>query len=204
MAQGGSGDKAAREEAKRQRRAARKAEEAAARHRQARVRRLRTRGFALLALVVLGVGAYFVFRPGKELDGVEKPPDRGRRHLDAGEGFDYGDAAPTSGPHGPASRCGAFTEQVPLTALVHALEHGAVAMWYRPDVEDEVRPRLLRIMGRYDSHVIVSPNPGIEEPIVTTAWNRRMRFDRADDPVLAEFVETYRKRGPEGIPCPIT
>ena len=68
---------------------------------------------------------------------------------------------------------------------------------------DGARLRLIEILNDYNSHVIVAPNPDIEEPVVATAWNRRMRFDDIDDPRIAEFADTYRNRGRERVDCPI-
>jgi hypothetical protein len=82
---------------------------------------------------------------------------------------------------------------------VHALEHGAVVVWYRGDMAEELEEPLLDMLGRWDSHVIVSPNDDLDAPIVATAWNRLKEYTRPAD--VVEFVETYRGRGPEDIPC---
>ena len=58
------------------------------------------------------------------------------------------------------------------------------------------------LIKEWDSHVIVSPNPWITEPIVATAWNRLKRFESVDRG-LTECIDTNRKRGPESVPCDI-
>ncbi len=199
-----TGERAAREERKKERRAERKAAREA--HRRARRRRRRIRDGVIVAVLLGAVGTvvFLLVRPDPEVEGVEKLSSEGRDHLASGATFDYGDPAPTSGPHDPRSpSCGAASQPMPLTLAVHGLEHGAVVLWYRPDAADDVRDELVDLMDGYDSHVIVSPNPDIEDPIVATAWNRRMRFDDPEAPLLAEFVDTYRNRGPENVDCPI-
>lgn len=199
-----SSTSATRDEQKRERRARRKEEREAARRRKRRVRRLQ---YGAVAAVLLGgvlALAVVLFWPDPELEGVEQLPNEGREHLASGASYDYGDPAPASGPHARrAPRCGEYSDPLPPTLAVHALEHGAVVLWHRPDVGDEVRDRLLGIMDEHDSHVIVSPNPDIRQPVVATAWQRRMRFADPEDPLVAEFVDTYRNRGPESVDCPV-
>lgn len=194
-----SEERAERDAKKKARREERKRREEARRRAKRRRRRVRD---GIIAAVLLGGVGFVVFtlvKPDPEVEGVEKLANQGRDHLASGATYDYEDPAPTSGPHDPrAPRCGTFREPIPLTLAVHALEHGAVIVWHRPDLDAGQVSTLEDVIGRHDSHVIVAPNPGITEPIVATAWNRRMRFRSADDPVLAEFVDTYRRRAPEG------
>lgn len=192
-------ERAERDAKKKERREERKQREEA--RRRAKRRRRRIRDGVIAAVVLLGVGfvVFTLVKPDPEVEGVEKFSSAGRDHLASGAAYDYGDPAPTSGPHDPrAPRCGPYDEPIPPTLAVHALEHGAVILWHRPDLDARQVTTLEDVMGRHDSHVIVAPNPGITEPIVATAWNRRMRFQSAADPLLAEFVDTYRTRAPEG------
>lgn len=189
--------------AKQARREERKRAEAEAKRKAARNRRIRLAAIVAGSAAVLLVAGFFVFRPDPELPGVERPAFAGSEHIAQGASVDYGTATPTSGDHDPRStRCGLFTEFVPLEFAVHGLEHGVVVIWYRPDLEDELVPQLADLIEKWDSHVMVSPNPGIEEPIVATAWNRLKRYDGVTDD-LADFVDTYRRRGPESIDCAI-
>ena len=175
-------------------------QEAAARRRAARRRRLRSAGIAAVALAVVAVIGYLVFRGDPEVAGVTKPPDEGRGHV---AGASYDSATPTSGEHNAAApRCGVTAEPLPADLAVHGLEHGAVVVWHRPDVDAELRSAAADLLAEWDSHWILTPNPGIEEPFVATAWNRLMAFD-APDAALSEFVETYRQRGPEEVDCPV-
>jgi hypothetical protein len=56
------------------------------------------------------------------------------------------------------------------------------------------------IVNRFDDRVILSPNAQLTEPVVATAWLRLKAYDDADREI-GEFIETYRNRGPENVPC---
>lgn len=191
-----------RSQAKRERREQRKAAEAAA-ARKARRQRLVVRVIAGVAVAagLAGIG-YLALRPDPEVPGVERPLNEGRAHVEPAE-IAYDDAAPTSGAHlASAPACGVAPSQLDPGLAVHALEHGAVVLWYDP-ASDDLADRLPDILDDWDSHWILSPNSDIADPIVATAWNRRMSFQDADEPALREFVETYRERGPERVSCPV-
>lgn len=191
--------RAAAEQAKRERRLERQRLEAAARHRSARRRRLRNVIGGGAAIAAVAVGAWLVFRPDAEVAGVRKLASDGRGHV---AGATYDTATPTSGDHNSsAPACGRRTEPLALDLAVHALEHGAVVVWYRPDIADDLRADTASLLREWDSHWILSPNPGIDAPLVATAWNRLMTFDEPG-PKLREFVDTYRRRGPEQVDCP--
>ncbi len=74
-------------------------------------------------------------------------------------------------------------------------------IWYRPELETEVGPALRDMVREFDGHVALSPNAGILEPVVATAWNRRKAYSGVD-PEIREFIQVYRGRGPERVPCP--
>ncbi len=189
--------------ARRERRLERQRQEAAARRRHARRRRARRIGFAALGFAALGfaavaVAAVLLLRPDPEIDGVERPPNRGRGHIASPT---YDTPTPTSGEHlAEAPTCTSYGEPIEPGLAVHALEHGAVIVWYQADRAADLRPALDDMAEEWDSHVLVAPNPDIESPIVAAAWNRLARYDVAGEQVR-RFIDTYRKRGPERVPC---
>ena len=72
-------------------------------------------------------------------------------------------------------------------------------LWYdaaRPELAED----LAQIADGWDSHVIVSPHVGLGEPVVATAWNRLKAYPDVV-PEVEEFVDTYRRRGPENVDC---
>ena len=188
------------QELKRARRLERQAQEAAARKRATRLRQLRAAAAVAVTVAAVAVVAYLALRSGPEVAGVTKPRDDGRGHV---TGATYESGTPTSGSHDAAAPpCGVRGEPLAADVAVHALEHGVVVLWYRPDVDVSLRSAAADLLAEWDSHWILSPNPEIEQPFVATAWNRLKAFDEADSS-LAEFVETYRQRGPEDVDCPV-
>ncbi len=201
-----SGEAAEKAAAKKARRAERQRLEAEARAQAARKAKLRRGALTAAGVALLALAGFFVFslfQPSTEVAGVEKPVSLGRNHLLQGETFNYASATPTSGTHAPsAPQCGVLAGGLPLEFAVHALEHGVVVVWYRPDLEADVLPELTTMIEAWNSNVIVAPNPRIAEPLVATAWNRLKRFDVVG-PDVAEFIDVYRRRGPEGVTCDI-
>ncbi|GMQ85855.1 MAG: hypothetical protein BMS9Abin07_1423 [Acidimicrobiia bacterium] len=189
---------------KRARREERKLAEAKAKQQEARRRKLRTALVVLVGVLVvaaIGVAVYPKLVPG-ELPGVSKPTDEGRSHLAAGQTATYATPTPTSGTHSAsAARCGISSQQIPPEFAVHALEHGTVVIWYQPGLSADDVSGVRDIVNRFDDRVILSPNAQLTQPIVATAWNRLKAYESVD-PEIEEFIDTYRARGPEGVPCP--
>jgi len=188
---------------KRARRNERKIAEADAKRRRARQRRIRTGLMVAATVVLVGAAGFVIFQKAvpPELPGVAQPTNEGRTHLTVGRTAVYATATPTSGTHSPnSSQCGVFNTQVPAEFAVHSLEHGTVVIWYRPDLADETVAGLSEVVNQFDERVILSPNAQLDDPIVATAWNRLKAYDTVD-PEIAEFIETYRNRGPESLSC---
>lgn len=103
----------------------------------------------------------------------------------------YPQHPPTSGDHHPIWwDCGVYDEPVPLEHAVHSLEHGAVWITYRPDVQAEAASLLPSLAGR--SHVLVSPLPDQDGAVVATAWGVQRRFPALDLDALRGFVAEHR------------
>lgn len=148
--------------------------------------------------------ALLVFRPTPEVDGVDAQDEIRAVELVPGAPFDYGTTTPTSGPYYKDQQaCGVFEEQIAPEQAATDIYYGAVVLWYQPDLPATELAALMTAATGYGSHVVVSPQAGLDTPIVATAWNRLMRYDSADG--IADFLDTYRKRAPgsrEGD-CPI-
>jgi hypothetical protein len=172
--------------------------------------------YATLAAVVLaiGYGAYAwwnaattesVFTALAErgqgaLQRVESVPSLGGGHLSAGQTYQYQSRFPTSGPHSLTwTRPGVYAAPQHPTQLVHALEHGNIVIYYDAP-GDAARRQLEKWAGHYDnqwSGLVVTPNPGLGNAVVLTAWARRLALDAFDPAAAAAFIDAYRGRGPE-------
>lgn len=133
-----------------------------------------------------------------------------RTDSDAGPGNNHvtGDITydvnpPSGGNHNPsASPAGIFTADntPPDAQIVHSLEHGYIALWYRPDVDTATLDGLKSLTNRYARDVLLVPRPSLEQPVAATAWHRRLLCQRPDVDALERFVKEYRNQGPEKIP----
>ena len=147
-------------------------------------------------LLYLGYGAASA---GSEIDGMKILPDQGRGHQDGD--LSYTSPVPASGVHNPTwLNCGIYDEPVRTENVVHSLEHGAVWIAYQPDLAAEQVERLRNLVRREQSRkgerlIVLAPKPGLERPIVATAWRVQLELDQADDERLTSFVQTYQ-RGP--------
>jgi uncharacterized protein DUF3105 len=128
----------------------------------------------------------------------------------------YAVTPPAGGDHNPRwANCGVYDEPIPSEKGVHAHEHGAVWITYRPDLphhqvealEEFVRRQptvVVTVQGvRRDTnerYILMSPFPGLPAPIVISSWAHQLRVDAPDDPRLQRYVEVFRvnpKYGPE-------
>lgn len=109
------------------------------------------------------------------------------------------------GPHHPVwQNCGAYTEELYDEHVVHSLEHGAVAITYRPGAIDAGDVEALTRRWGTHRYVILSPRDDLADPIVLTAWNRQLGLSEPDDPRIGIFVARYAEgpQAPEsGAPC---
>lgn len=189
---------------KRARREERKIAEAQAKAVASRKKKIRTGLMVAAGVLIVGTAGFFIVQKAipEELPGVAKQTNNGRSHVTNNETVPYGTATPTSGTHSAGSAaCGIFNQAFPPEFAVHALEHGAVVIWYQPGLDTAVVNDLASIVREFDDRVVLSPNPGMSDPVVATAWTRSKPYSGAD-PELTAFIETYRNRGPESLRCP--
>ncbi|HEU4808955.1 MAG TPA: DUF3105 domain-containing protein [Homoserinimonas sp.] len=171
---------------------------------QARAKRNRIVAIVLSSVAALAVVALIVTvvisnatpkRDPADIDvaGVQTWDDLEYVHTNGPVDYDdlYGMNPPAGGSHNPAwLNCGVYTEPVPNENAVHSLEHGAVWVTYDPDAVGEAEVDELRSMLP-DSYVILSPFPGLETPVVASAWAAQVKLDGVDDERLGDFVEKY-------------
>ena len=115
---------------------------------------------------------------------------------------DYPQAPPVGGPHDPSwQRCMVYDAPVRNENAVHSLEHGAVWITYQPDLPESDREILAKLAEDQPS-LLISHYPGLEEPVVASAWGAQLRLDDVNDPRLQAFIDRYAGNGPErGATC---
>ena len=104
---------------------------------------------------------------------------------------DYGMSPPSGGNHwGAWLNCGVYTEPQQNENAVHALEHGAVWVTYDPElVSGDDLTTLQESLP--DTYIVLSPYPGLQAPVVASAWGNQVELDGVDDPRLADFVTKF-------------
>ena len=189
---------------KQEREARRQAKVAQFKKEQARAKRNRVVAITLSCVAALAVVALIVVvvisnatpkRNPADIDvaGVQTWDDLEYVHTEGPVDYEgeYGMNPPAGGSHNPAwLNCGIYTEPQQNENATHALEHGAVWVTYDPDELSEADVDRLQ-SSLPDSYIILSPYPGLDAPVVASAWGAQVKLDGVDDERLADFVEKY-------------
>lgn len=159
-------------------------------------------GVAVVAAVLVGFSAWYLWpRPEKQIAGVQTFPEEGRDHVNPPAEPAYKTDPPTSGPHYPFwTKPGFYKEPQARGALVHALEHGNIVIYYDlqntpADVVRQLESYARQYTGQWDG-VVVTPRQQPEQ-VVLTAWRRMLVQPTFDAKAAEAFMDAYRGRGPE-------
>jgi hypothetical protein len=166
---------------------------------------------AVVALIISVVIVNAVPKPDPksiEIAGLETFPGvAGAVHKD-GVDIDYeaqyGATPPAGGDHWSRwLNCGVYTEPQVEEQAVHVLEHGAVWITYDPDA---VKGNDLKKLqdATPATYAVLSPYPGLDAPVVISAWGAQVKLDGVDDERLTQFIDKYWQsaNAPEpGAPC---
>lgn len=155
------------------------------------------------AAVVAVVAAFVVVVVLDFRSGSASGPPGGVQNVDVGsagqhtEGtVDYAQSPPAGGEHNPVwQNAGFYDKPIKNENAVHTLEHGAVWITYSPDLPQQQVNELQDLASSRDC-VLVSPYPGLDSPVVASAWGKQLQLDSADDSTLKRFVSSYL-RGPQ-------
>lgn len=168
--------------------------EAMRREQQRRERRIKMVQWSVAAVVLLAIAGSTAAilindrRNRPSLDGVQS--------FQVGQGHvpgtvTYSATPPAGGEHNPVwLNCGVYDQPVPNENAVHSQEHGAVWVTYRPDLPADQVQALKKQLT--DTYLIVSPFPGLNAPVVVSAWGRQLALTAPDDKRLPSFIREYR------------
>jgi len=188
---------------------------AAQRTRQEKEKRaLRNRLIAgAVLLVVIGVVVFSAVSSGDDSSSAVGPLDEGAGDCTLDSKADdigpngvhisnptYKVEPPAGGSHlSSAANPGFYRESnvPPDGQLVHAMEHGFVVLWHRPDLPAEKLDQIEALSDRLGRELIVAPRPSLEGEVVVTAWNKRLLCGELVPEKVAEFSRLYRDKGPE-------
>ncbi|WP_262178969.1 DUF3105 domain-containing protein [Haloarcula laminariae] len=140
----------------------------------------------------------------ERLSAVEQFPSEGTQHVPESRDVDYEQSPPLSGPHyNTPTEGGFYEESQPAGNIVHALEHGAVVIYYDESAMNESARNSLQEFasthtGTWRSVIVVpNENESAESDFVLTAWRNRMYMDSYDAQTVHAFLSEFLGRGPE-------
>lgn len=171
--------------------------------RQKRQKQLITRGVgALVLLGIAGSAGYCVLKDRQLTQATATTQYPAGQHVDGP--VTYRETPPMGGAHNVVwQNCGVYAVPIHNEHAVHALEHGAVWITYRPDLPADQVTRLRALAA--DDYMLLSPYPGLPAPVVASSWNHQLKLEDANDARLTAFITKYKNNPattPEfGAPC---
>ena len=141
----------------------------------------------VLGLALWGCGG------GSSNNDTGELPDEGRSYIAESQQPIYLSSPPTSGPQVPkAPAPGFYTTQQAPSALVNALFHSNVVIYYDPATTSAADIASLKTLaaahtGAY-SGVVVTPRTDAENTIILTAWRRMLRLNGYDQSAIQTFL----------------
>lgn len=106
---------------------------------------------------------------------------------------------PTSGSHSSSTLGAGFydTEQS-LLRIVHSLEHGAVAIYYKTSVSDEDKTKLKDFFNdNKRKKLIISPYNEMDANFALTAWQYIYELNEYNEEEIKAFFKSNYNNGPE-------
>jgi Protein of unknown function (DUF3105) len=99
-------------------------------------------------------------------------PDEGHEHIPASAPEPrYKTKPPTSGNHVDEQQAdGAYSEAPPPMSVVHSLEHGRLAIQYRPDLPKQAQRELIGLFDTLYGGTLLFPNPDMPYTVAATTW----------------------------------
>ena len=166
---------------------------------QERRKRL-TWGAGIIVLVAAALVVAFLFFPRPVQGSMQQVTTEPASHVDEGSPLTYSHRPPSSGMHyGTLPQAAEYRMwDTPLTPgrWVHMLEHGAVAILYRPDLCDSA---CVQQLGQvYDSapksslvgvrHLVITPYQDMDHAVAVVAWGYVDEMDQVDtNRIMADY-----------------
>lgn len=87
--------------------------------------------------------------------------------------------------------CGIYRDVLEPANVIHSMEHGAVWITYQDDLP-QAEIDQLEAITRQENFIVLSPYPGLQSPVVLTAWQVQLELDGVDADSIEQFIEQYR------------
>ena len=124
---------------------------------------------------------------------------QGRDHVPVHtEKFKYNTVPGTSGEHSNQTVVyGIYDQPVSEINYVHNLEHGAVGMFYGPDVPEDSVTQMREFYLEDPRGLIMAPDSRLGDQIALTAWTHIAKGKTWSETVAETFVDEFGFQGPE-------
>jgi len=170
----------------------------------------------LLAVGIIGFGVYQVFKSNETwkdqagaIPGIvnynKTDPELVKSGVHKYGHIDYKQSPPVAGPHNfNWQRCQGDVYPAPIANehAVHAMEHGAVWITYRPDLpQADIDKLASKVKG--NDYLFMSPYPGLDKAISLQAWGYQLKVDKASDGRIDDFIRALRQNATQepGAAC---
>ena len=125
-------------------------------------------------------------------------------HLPSGQLADYTVIPPYGEEHSPiALACGIYSATPTFEMVVHAMEHGAVVLWYAPDeLSAEGLQSLTEIAADHlndSDYVIQAPYGALGSPLMLVAWGVRLPLETVEERAIDQFFDEFHDDAPEPV-----
>ena len=135
--------------------------------------------------------------PSTQIEGVvtQTYGEANRGHIGPDKRVAYDHSPPFGGPHDATwAACNGeiYETAVRTENMVHSLEHGAVWIAYNPDTI--TGPALQSLRGRVQgqTHLTLSPYPGLDPPISLQSWGHQLKLTDPADKRIDQFIQSLR------------
>jgi hypothetical protein len=128
----------------------------------------------------------------KAITGVIYQPEPDHNHVEGN--ITYDTTPPIGGNHSQywADCSGTvYPNAIANENAVHALEHGAVWITYKPGLAADQVATLSKLVAGQD-RMLMSPFPDLKTSISLQAWDYQLFVDSASDPRIAQFIQAVR------------
>ncbi|WP_433275542.1 DUF3105 domain-containing protein [Pseudonocardia xinjiangensis] len=133
--------------------------------------------------------------PSTQIQGVVRQGYAGGQHVAPDVRIAYTHSPPFGGAHdGSWAACNGvvYPQAVRSENLVHSLEHGAVWIAYNPDQVTGDALETLKSKVENQPYTVMSPYPGLDQPIALQSWGHQLKLADAADPRVDQFIAALR------------
>ena len=133
--------------------------------------------------------------PSTQIPGVQVQPYEGSQHVDRATQVAYTHQPPMGGAHDfswAACNGVVYPEAIRSENAVHSMEHGAVWIAYNPDQVTGAALDTLRSKVDGQPYTLMSPYPGLDQPISLQSWGHQLKLSDANDPRIDQFITALR------------